>query len=172
MPDQKEDLEVPETEEQLGFHGPGKGAPVTIITNEDVWLVLGPKRLFKVLRLKAKSKPTTIMPEKGKVGIVTERTGDQPGKREFTVELYKVDPKNDSELEVRAKETIVTTRMGDEKRVEFSLIGKYGPLTEVLDTYDENKCKTKADITKDGVGIAKDIVGATANVASKLVAGI
>lgn len=167
MSDYEEDLEVPETEEPLvNWFGPGKGKPVTIKTNEDVWIVLGPKKSFKVQRLKVESEPTTIEPDQGKLGIVTHTTGLIPGQREFTVKMFKVQAGN--ELEVKAKVVEVTTLSGgEERRVEFSLYcdQKDEPEKKVQDTYDERRCMTRADIARMVVGIGAGVVATGATVA-------
>ena len=168
MSDFEEDLEVPETEEPLGWFGPGKGKPVTIKTNEDVWIVLGPTKSFKVQRLKVESQPITIMPDQGKVGIVTDTTGDQPGQREFTVKMFKVQAGN--ELEVRAEEVEVIKMRGKEKRIEFSLYRdqKDEPERAVQETYAEVRCVTRADVLKMVVGTTAKVLGAGATVAGEI----
>lgn len=168
----EEDLTVPETEEPLvGLIVPNKGPPVTIQTNEDVWIVLGSRKSFEVQRLLVESEPTTIEPNQGKVGIVIHTIGEQLGQREFTVKQYKVEP--NSNLKVRAEEKEVIRLGVKEKRVQFSLYcdqkeDHENPEKAVQKTYNERRCKTGAEIAKMVVGITAGVV-ATAVTAAVLV---
>ena len=140
------------------------------IRDRDVWIVLGPTKSFKVQRLKVESQPITIMPDQGKVGIVTNTTGDQPGQREFTVKMFKVQAGN--ELEVRAEEVEVEVikMRGKEKRIEFSLYldRKEEPERAVQETYAEVRCVTRADVLKMVVGTTAKVLGAGATVAGEI----
>jgi len=88
----------------------------------------------------------------------------------FSVELYEVEP--NSNLVVRAKEVKVPTINGIEKRVEIFLYcdpknpeDPENPEVPEEDTYDERKCKTKAEIAMMVVGSTAKVVGAGAAVA-------